>query len=125
MKQPAFILLAFSVLAWLWRGVDYALIGSIAPLVFILVILALLALGWARGGKWWSRTVRLWGLLLFLLGIARVVLAVGLTLKPSMSMHGVEALTLPYHAMSLFHLVAGAWLLWRPPAKPPATPEAA
>lgn len=118
LKQPLLVALAFSLLAWAWRGIDYALIGSIGPLVLAIAATALLWIGWVRGGNWWSRSLRIWGAILLLIGLARAVLAIGLVLDPGMSQHGVEALTLPYHAMTLFHLILAAWLIIGPPTKP-------
>ncbi|NNC46852.1 MAG: hypothetical protein HKO13_00260 [Sphingomonas sp.] len=120
LKQPLLVALALSLAAWAWRGIDYALIGSIGPLILALAAIALLWIGWIRGNRWWTRSVRIWGAILLLIGLARAVLAIGLVLDPGMSQHGAEALTLHYHAMTLFHLILGAWLIISPPAKPEA-----
>lgn len=111
------IALAASLLVWVWRGIEYALIGSIGPLALTSAAIALLWIGWLRGGRWWTGTVRSWGAILLLIGLARALLAIGLVIKPSMSQHGVEALTLPYYGMTLFHLIVGVWLIRRPPQK--------
>ncbi len=110
------VLLTLTVVMWAWRAVDYALIGSFAPLGVLAFGLVVLSLGAIVTGRGWRVAVRLWGVIMLLAGLARTALSIALAFDPSVSIHAAEAQTLFYHAATLLHLIAGGWLIISPPA---------
>lgn len=121
--KAAWGILALSLLLWVWRAAEFALLDRFAPAAFLAVGLAMMGLGLFRRGDWWRRAMRGWGLLISVIGLARFVLAIALYLGPPVSQHGIESLTLPYFAASAFYLLGGVWLMIRPPVL--ADPEGA
>ncbi|MEO0461690.1 MAG: hypothetical protein AAF127_01065 [Pseudomonadota bacterium] len=108
-------LLCVTLALWVWRAGEFALIGGNAPLIFLATGAGVLALGGYWGGKPWRWSVRFWGLLMLLIGLVRITLTVALTINPSVTVHAVEAQTVLYHGVTAIHLIAGLWLIIRPP----------
>lgn len=121
--KAAWGILALSLPLWVWRAAEFALLDRFAPAAFLAVGLALVGWGLLKRGVAWSRAMRLWGLLIGLIGLARIALAIALQWGPPVSQHGIESLTLPYFAASAFYLLGGVWLMIRPPVL--ADPESA
>ncbi len=115
------ILLLLTLALWAWRAVDYALIGSLAPLGILAFGAVTLGLGALAKGRWWRSAVRIWGTMMLLAGLARAGLSIALAFDPSVSIHASEAQTAFYHAATALHLVAGIWLIVRPPERPAIT----
>lgn len=113
--RAAWGILAISLLLWIWRAAEYAVLERFAPSAFLAVGLALMGWGLLRRGVAWRRALRVWGLLIGLIGLARFVLAIALHWGPPVSQHGIESLTIPYFAASAFYLLGGVWLAIRPP----------
>lgn len=113
--KVAWGILFLSLLLWVWRAAEFALLGRFAPAAFLAVGLALTGWGIFKRGDAWPEALRVWGLLICLIGLARFVLAIALHWGPPVSQHGIESLTVPYFAASAFYLLGGVWLMIRPP----------
>ncbi|MBX7531305.1 hypothetical protein K3165_00045 [Qipengyuania sp. 1XM1-15A] len=113
--KAAWGILALSLLLWVRRAAEFALLDRFAPAAFLAVGMALMGWGVVRRGNTWRRAMRLWGLLIGLIGLAGFALAIALHWGPPVSQHGIESLTLPYFAASAFYLLGGVWLMIRPP----------
>ncbi|MEM6857864.1 MAG: hypothetical protein AAF559_08325 [Pseudomonadota bacterium] len=109
------VLLAVTLLLWVWRAADFALIGSYAPAGFVAIGCILMGLGATGGVGIWRFGVRAWGLCLTLIGFVRSAITVALAIDPSVTVHAVEAQTALYHSITAIHLIAGLWLLINPP----------
>lgn len=111
----SWIILAVSIAVWVLRATVFALLGSYAPLAVLLFGFAVLAWGKFSVPSKMKFAVRFWGAMMLLAGLARVALAIGVSIMPEFSQHGLESLTPFYFAGTLFHLLAGLWLVLRPP----------
>lgn len=113
--KAAWGILVLSLLLWVWRAAEFALLDRFAPAAFLTVGLALMGWGLVRRGNTWRRAMRLWGLLIGLIGLVRFALSITLHWGPLVSQHGIESLTLSYFAASAFYFLGGVWLMIRPP----------
>lgn len=109
-------ILAASLALWGWRAYDYAAIGGYAPLGVFLLAASMLLVCAYDGGRDWLWAVRGWGAFLVITGLARAGLGIALQFDPGVAPYAYDAQTALYHASTVFHLAAGAWLVWRPPA---------
>lgn len=108
----AFAVLAASLVPFMFRGVEYALLDSYVPMTLIVVFLCLLALGYLTGGFFFRLSVRLWSIVLLLYGVIRLGLGVMLAIWPlPREAHAMAQFTLPYHVFSAAFLLAGIYLI--------------
>lgn len=111
---PTLILIA-TLSAFAIRGVLYFQIGSWLPLVFALVVMALLFLARGLGRKSAMVAVRVWGGVLVLYGLGRIALAGLLYFAQISSPHAMENTGWIFVAVSGLYLAAGIYLFisWR------------
>lgn len=71
-SKVLYVLLGLSVLFFLIKGVTYAMIGSYVPILFIIVMIAILGWGFSRCSKVHLSIIRFWGILLIAWAIIRL-----------------------------------------------------
>lgn len=107
------LVLALSLLFFLYKGVYYLILGSYVPLVLILAIIALLLISSRKSEKSFKRIVGLWAILTITWALVRLIL--GLTsqfVKPIPESHVAEQLGIAGAMLSLMFLCGGIYL-WR------------
>lgn len=93
------------------RAINYALIGSIFPACFAVLIICLAALWYTGKGKLKRWSQRLLGLIIFLYGLAKLLLGSLLKIAPISSAHAVENTSYVYFLVSTLALFAGYRLM--------------
>ncbi len=107
------LVLAISLLFFLYKGVGYALIGSYIPLLVFLGVLALWYFGLAASDLAARRVARLWAFVLILWAAVRLLLAgVNQFMKPVPEGHVAAQLGLGGTLLSLAVLFCGIYL-WK------------
>ncbi|EAR15040.1 MULTISPECIES: hypothetical protein [Robiginitalea] len=107
------LVLANSLLFFLYKGVSYALIGSYIPLLVFLGVLALWYYGLSASGLGARRVARFWAFVLILWASVRLLLAgVNQFMKPVPEGHVAAQLGLGGTLLSLAVLFCGIYL-WK------------
>lgn len=113
-KAETWLALALSLGFFLVKGVRYALIGSLVPLILIMTVLTILALTSQRSPKWFRRSLRYWGILLILWAVGRLLVEVLFKLTPNITeAHIREQFTILQKLVSILFLVIGIHLTRR------------
>lgn len=113
-RRGVWLAVAASLLPFAYRAGEYALVGSIVPLLVLVAATFVLAGGWALDGAWERRAVRLWTAGMVLWGVARLGLlaVVKLADPPGLGAQMHADLDVTFALVSTAYVVAGI-LLWR------------
>lgn len=106
---PAVVL---TFLPFLWKAVEYALIGSYIPLSAFLVLASINAAGVYVGGAWLRRAIRIWCAAMVMWGFARIILEVLIVAADLSEAHLRAQLNVMFNAVSIGYVLAGI-ALWR------------
>lgn len=105
-------LVALSFVPFLWKAVEYALIGSHLPAAAFVVLASLTAAGIAAGGVWRRRAVRTWCAAMILWGAARLGLEALIIAADLNEAHLLAQLSVMFNVVSVAYILAGI-ALWR------------
>ena len=107
-----YALLAASLLFFLIKGIQYAVIGSYLPAVVAINALVLLGYGWFFSAKILRTGIRLWGVMLIFWSLARLFVEVSFQLTPGITeTHIREQFTILQNALTLLFLFSGVYLI--------------
>jgi len=111
-KQIAFVLFGLSLLFFLRKGVQYALLGSYVPLGFALLFTLLLGFSLNGSPRLFHISARLWGMLLITWAVIRLFFSVvSIAVKPLKEYHLTQQFGVAGMVLSVGVLIMGIWLL--------------
>lgn len=106
------VVLALTLLFFLYKGLTYAFIGSYVPLGFIGAIVIFLLLASRRSKKAFKRMLGIWAILLMVWSVVRLLLIlVNLFIKPIPESHVSEQLDVLGGLISVLFLLGAIYLL--------------
>jgi len=109
--KKLYLLLTLSILFFLFKGIQYALIGSFMPIIFIAFVVFLLLLSLKIIGGGHHRVVKIWAGFLIFWSIMRLVLSVVLLVDNNLTeAHLREQFTLEQQLISLFVGLVGYYM---------------
>jgi len=108
--HTGFILLA-SLIGFAARAVEYALLGAFIPLYFLMAVVISLGLARVAGPSIMKIAIRVWGVILCLYAIARLVMFGLIRFGPPISAHATDSFSYIHAGLSLLYLGAGLYLL--------------
>lgn len=107
------LILMFSLIFFLFKGIRYSLIGSFVPLVLILMIIFLFVAGSFKSQKVIKRIITLWTILIIIWSIVRIALSlINHFVKPIPESHVAEQLG-TLGLIQSFIFLFGAIYLWK------------
>lgn len=106
---PAVVL---TLLPFLWKAVEYALLGSYIPLGAFLVLASINAAGIYCGGSWLRRAIRTWCAAMIMWGLARIILEVLIVATDLSEAHLQSQVNVIFNALSMGYIMAGI-AIWR------------
>jgi hypothetical protein len=111
--QPfTLVVLLVSLAAFIVRAGEYLLLGSVFPSVFITCVVVMIGSAYMLGGAtWFRRAVKVWGGILVLYGILRILLGGMIQTGLIDSAHAVDAASIVYMILSVVYVAAGIYIL--------------
>ncbi len=107
--------LLVSLAVFIVRAGEFLLLGSIFPSVFITCVVVMMCATYMLGGGVWFRwVVKVWGGILVLYGMLRVLLGMMVQTGLVDSAHAVDAASLTYMVQSVVYIAAGIYMLRTP-----------
>lgn len=103
-------IILLSLLFFIVRGVQYAIISSYAPLGFAAFLIAIVIAALIFGATLSRRALKLFGVTLILYGIIRILLGALLKVAPIDSVHATESTSAFYFLLSALFLWGGIYL---------------
>ncbi len=111
-EQTILLLLGLSLLFFLRKGIQYAVLGSYAPLGFVLLFTLLLGFSLNSSPRIFHLSARIWGILLIAWAVIRLFFSVvTLTVKPLNEYHLSQQFGVAGMGLSIGVLILGIWLL--------------
>lgn len=102
------LLLIGTLTFFLIKGIRYALIGSLTPSIFILVIVLLLLLSGTSSPKWFKRFLKYWGVFLLLWAIGRFLVEILFNISPGITESHIRGqFTIFQNLISALFLIIG------------------
>ncbi|WP_299335063.1 hypothetical protein [uncultured Psychroserpens sp.] len=107
-----FIALALSLSLFVFKGIQYAIIGSFVPMIFILSILLLFFFTFKRSIKSALKAIKFWAILLIFWAIARLTIQILFYVTPNITeTHIRDQFTLIQNIISIFVILLGIYLI--------------
>jgi hypothetical protein len=111
-KQTTLALLGMSLLFFLRKGIQYAVLGSYLPLGFALLFALLLGFSFRGKSRIFYLSARTWGLLLIAWAVIRLFFSVmAFAVKPLNEYHLSQQFGVAGILLSISVLAVGIWLL--------------
>jgi len=95
-------------------AVQYAIIGSFAPLGLAAILFTVIILALISGERFTYKAVRLFGFILMVYGTVRISVGALLKVAPIDSRHAIESTSLLYFLISALFLYCGFYLFKHP-----------
>ncbi|WP_400079739.1 hypothetical protein [Winogradskyella sp. R77965] len=106
-----YLVLGFSLLFFLRKGIQYAFIGSYVPIIIILIVISLLVCSKVKSLKFHKKAIKLWSVLLIIWSIFRILMTIIiLFLKSINESHIYEQLGVFGFLLSLIIMFIGVYL---------------
>jgi len=116
MSHAFTISLWLSLLAFIFRGIEYALIASYVPILFALSITMILVILYYLSGLAFSIALKIWASILILYSIIRISFWVFFQIDPMMSAHGADSFSNLHLFFSVLYFLTGIIIMtskWR------------
>lgn len=111
-KQTTLVLLGLSLLFFLRKGIQYAVLGSYVPLGFALLFTLLLGFSLSGSPRIFHISARIWGMLLITWAVIRLFFSVvTIAVKPLKEYHLTQQFGVAGILLSVGVLIMGIWLL--------------
>lgn len=111
--KKLYLVIAFAIAYFLYKGLIYAFIGSMIPLLVITLMCVLLYKSYLKSMKLHYKVVRFWAVLVLLWAISRLFLWVIFSFNTSLTeSHIREQFTILSTLISLIMLTAG-WVMFK------------
>jgi hypothetical protein len=111
-KQTTLALWGLSLLFFLRKGVQYAVLGSYLPLAFALLFTLVLGLSLSGSPRIFHLSARIWGILLIAWAVIRLFFSVlTIIIKPLKEYHLTQQFGVAGMVLSIGVLLVGIWLL--------------
>lgn len=104
-------ILAASFAVFIARAIEYLMIGSSFPALFITGVLAVVSMAYLLGNGWLKWTLKLWGLILLLYGLSRLALGTLIKMGTVDSAHAIDAASWIFMLLSVAYLGLGIYIL--------------
>lgn len=103
--------LFISVLAFLYKGISYLLIGSSIPFILGLIILVLIVYAYNQRNRLSRRIFRTWAWLLIFWGVSRLVMELMFALTSITEEHIQNQFTIPQKLLSISVVFIGIYII--------------